>query len=219
MRGRLISIEGGDGGGKTTQVKRLAEALSINGREVVATREPGGTAGAEAIRRLIVQDEADARWDAWSEALLIYAARRDHVEKVIRPALARGAWVVTDRFVHSTLAYQGLAGQVGLEAIMSLHRLVLGQFWPDLTIVLRLPGALGLQRARTRGGGEQVFESRGDSFQQRLVEAFDELALWDRKTVVRVDAEPEADEVFQATMRVVRDRLPDAFPPGSTAFV
>ena len=168
--GRLIVLEGGEGSGKSTQCRRLAERLEASGRRVLLTREPGGTEGAEEVRRLLVEGPA-ARWDAWSEALLVYAARRDHVARVIAPALAAGTWVVCDRFVHSTLAYQGLVGGLGKAAVMALHALAVGRLWPDLALILDLPVEEGLRRAATRGGAAR-FETRGLAFHQELRRAY-----------------------------------------------
>ncbi|MEO1137611.1 MAG: dTMP kinase, partial [Pseudomonadota bacterium] len=130
--GLFISFEGGDGSGKSTQIRRLADTLKAEGREVVLTREPGGSDGAEAIRKLLLAGDAD-RWSPLSEALLMYAARNDHIERTIQPALARGAVVISDRFADSTMAYQGLAGELGEEAVSTLYNLVVGERGPDLT--------------------------------------------------------------------------------------
>ncbi|RME64180.1 MAG: dTMP kinase, partial [Alphaproteobacteria bacterium] len=152
-RGRLITLEGGEGAGKSTQIRYLQDFLSTKyGLEIVVTREPGGTPGAEAIRELLVHGDA-RRWDGVAELLLHYAARRDHVERLIKPALARGAWVLSDRFADSSMAYQGIVQGVGLDRVFELHQLVLGNFWPDLTFVLDLPVSVGLQRASARDGG------------------------------------------------------------------
>ena len=151
-RGRFITFEGGEGTGKSTQARLLAERLTGAGREVVLTREPGGSAGAEAIRALLVTGSVD-RWSATTETLLMHAARRDHIERLIGPALERGAWVVCDRFADSTRAYQGAAGGAPAELIAALEREVLGDVTPDLTLVLDLPPADGLARAAGRGPG------------------------------------------------------------------
>lgn len=135
MRGRFITLEGGEGAGKSTQVRLLADALRRAGHDVVVTREPGGTPGAEQIRALLVQGDT-GRWDAVTEALLLFAARRDHLVKTIWPALDRGDWVVSDRFSDSTLAYQGYAHGMGTELIERLYALTVGEFQPDLTIML-----------------------------------------------------------------------------------
>jgi len=190
--GRFITVEGGEGSGKSTQAARLAEDLRTAGRKVMLTREPGGTEGAEQIRSLLVEGAAE-RWDAWSEALLVNAARRDHVQRVIRPALADGTWVICDRFVHSTLAYQGLVGGVGVTPLKALHGMVLGRFWPDLVLIFDLPANEGLARAAQRGGAAR-FEARGLAFHQALAQAFRDLAAAEPATCRLLDArgEPEA---------------------------
>ena len=170
-RGVFITFEGGEGAGKSTQVRRLAERLEAAGRAVVTTREPGGSEGAEAVRRLLVEGAAD-RWSPMSETLLLYAARADHLQRTIRPALRRGAVVISDRFADSTRAYQGAAGGVAPEFIDRLEREVLGETRPDLTLILDLPAERGLERAAGRGGAEVRFESKGLKFHQRLREGF-----------------------------------------------
>lgn len=152
VRGRFISLEGGEGVGKSTQLRRLAEALRAEGREVVETREPGGSPGAEAIRALLLEGETD-RWTPEAEALLFAAARADHVARLIRPALERGAWVLCDRFLDSSLAYQGGAGGVGEAAIRALHQIGSDGLLPDRTLLLELPGADAAQREFARDEG------------------------------------------------------------------
>jgi dTMP kinase len=164
--GRFITLEGGEGSGKSTQARRLADQLRAAGHEVVLTREPGGTPGAEAIRSLLVTGDTD-RWTPWSEALLVTAARVDHVARVIRPALARGAWVICDRFVDSTRAYQGAGGGLADTALTALHDQAVG-LWPDLTLVLLLDEAEGLARAASRGTAEARFEALGRDFHARV---------------------------------------------------
>ena len=166
-QGRFITFEGGEGAGKSTQLKRLAARLEAAGREVVATREPGGSPGAESIRDIVLKGEAD-RWSPVTETLLMYAARRDHVERVIRPALERGAFVVCDRFADSTRAYQGAAGGTDPALIAALETHILGGTRPDLTLIFDLPVELGLERAVARPGAEMRFESKGMAFHERL---------------------------------------------------
>ena len=158
--GRFITLEGGEGTGKSTQASRLAERLSAGGLEVVLTREPGGSEGAEALRGLLLQGAAD-RWSPVSETLLMYAARRDHLEKLIRPALARGAWVICDRFFDSTRAYQGAGGGAPEALIAALETEVVGSSRPDLTLVLDLPVQTGLARAGARTAFDRI-EARRD---------------------------------------------------------
>lgn len=190
-RGRFISFEGGEGGGKSTQVRLLAERLRARGHEVVCTREPGGSPGAEALRDLLVRGEVD-RWSPTAETLILYAAREDHLRRTIRPALAAGAWVICDRFADSTRAYQGAAGAVAPALITALERSVVGETWPDLTLVFDLPPELGLARAAGRGGAEARFEAKGIEFHTRLREGFLALAA----------AEPERCRLIDAAEKI-----------------
>lgn len=205
-RGQFITFEGGEGAGKSTQLKMLAEALERAGKEVVSTREPGGSAGAEAIRALLVTGDTD-RWDARTEALLHTAARRDHLAKTVWPALERGAWVACDRFVDSTLAYQGYGHGLARDFIVGLTRLAIGDFKPDLTLILDLPVEEGLRRAHGRGGAEDRYERMGTAFHQRLRQGFLDIARGDPDRCVVVDATQAPDDVHQAVMRAVKSRL------------
>ncbi|MEX6725792.1 dTMP kinase [Parapedomonas caeni] len=206
MTGRFITLEGGEGTGKSTQVARLAERLRSTGREVIVTREPGGTPGAEAIRALLVQGEVD-RWDALSETLLLNAARHDHVERVIRPALARGAWVVCDRYVDSTLVYQGIAKGLDVELLVRLHEQATGPLWPDLTLVLDVPAAIGLARAASRRGDETRFEAHDAAFHERLRAGFLDLAARYAGRCAVIDAIVDVDAVSAAIWQAVAGRL------------
>lgn len=204
--GRFITFEGGEGAGKSTQLKRLVARLQDAGHDVVATREPGGSPGAEAIRELVLNGTAD-RWSPVTETLLMYAARRDHVERVIRPALARGAWVVCDRFADSTRAYQGAAGGTDPGLIAALETYILEQTRPDLTLIFDLPTDIGLQRAHARAGTEMRFESKGLAFHERLRESFLAIARAEPDRCAVVDARGGVEEVETQVWGVVRDRL------------
>jgi dTMP kinase len=205
-RGFFITLEGIDGTGKSTQGRLLAGRLRAIGREVVETREPGGAPGAEEIRRLLVEG-APGRWSRETEALLFTAARRDHVERVIAPALARGAVVVCDRYVDSTRAYQGEGGR--RELVDALHRLAIG-LDPDLTLVLDLEPARALARAQGRATqpGEDRFERKGQAFQARLRAAFLAIAAAEPGRCVLIDASQPADAVADAVWAAVSPRLP-----------
>lgn len=170
----FISFEGIDGSGKSTQARRLALALRARGIEVVLTREPGGSPGAEEIRRLLVEGHGE-RWSPETELLLFTAARRDHVERLIRPALERGAWVVTDRFADSSRVYQGLARADLRMLVEELHRLTIG-IEPDRTLVIDIDPATALRRSHARGGTEDRFEALGLAFQEKLRAGFRALA-------------------------------------------
>jgi dTMP kinase len=175
---RFITFEGGEGAGKSTQIKHLAEALRTTGHDIRLTREPGGSSGAEDIRRLLVEGEP-GRWTAETEALLHFAARADHLERVIRPALASGAWVVCDRFADSTIAYQGYGHGLDLDWLQQLRQRVVGQTEPGLTLILDLPVETGLARAAQRHGAAAASQSAEDryermdrTFHQRLRDGF-----------------------------------------------
>lgn len=204
--GRFITFEGGEGAGKSTQLRLLAEALTAAGFEVVTTREPGGSKGAEAIRALLVTGDTD-RWDAETEALLHTAARRDHLARTVWPALARGAWVICDRFADSTLAYQGYGHGLSKDFIRDLTRLAIGDFKPDLTLILDLPVEEGLKRAGGRGGAEDRYERMGTAFHDRLRQGFLDIARADPDRCAVVDATLPLDEVRQAVLRAVKSRL------------
>jgi dTMP kinase len=222
-RGRFITIEGGEGAGKTTQAGLLAEALGRAGIAARGTREPGGSPGGEAIRRLLLEGAAGA-WDATSEALLMVAARREHVVRTILPALEQGIWVVCDRFADSTLAYQGYGGGLPLDALATLHRFALGDFGPDLTVILDLPVDEGLARAAARAGAAardrgsrgdcdtgDRFERRDRAFHERVRQGFRAIARADPARCVVVDASAEARAVHRAVLAALTQRLGPAF--------
>jgi dTMP kinase len=204
-RGRFITFEGGEGTGKSTQCRRLADRLAASGREVVVTREPGGSPGAEAIRRLVLEGAAD-RWSPAAETLLMYAARADHLERTIRPALASGAWVVCDRFIDSTRAYQGAGGHAPAGLISSLEREVAGGDRPDLTLVLDLDVQAGLARAAGRDALDR-FESMDLGFHERLRQAFLDIARADPARCAVVPAHGAPGEVESLVWAAVQARL------------
>ena len=188
----FITFEGGEGTGKSTQVKLLAERLKAAGRDVLTTREPGGTPEAEALRSLLVSGDT-ARWSPQAEALLNYAARDSHLAAVIRPALASGQTVICDRFMDSTRAYQGFAGGCAMDFIDALERAIVGSTRPDVTLVFDLDPQLGLARAVARGGAsEDRYERKGLAFHQRLREGFLEIAR----------AEPQRCRVIDASQGI-----------------
>ncbi|MFS2317618.1 dTMP kinase [Maricaulis sp. D1M11] len=205
-RGRFISIEGGEGAGKSTLIKGLAGALETRGVDVVLTREPGGTPGAEALRDLLVTGETD-RWSAKTEALLMYAARLDHVERLIEPALSRGSWVISDRFADSTLAYQGAAGGLDADVIKRLHALVLDDFAPDLTLVVDLDPDVGIARTQARGEDVTRFEKQAGSFHARLRQAFLDIADAEPHRCIVIDGAQPAETVLAQAIQAVSDHL------------
>jgi len=205
-RGRFITIEGGEGAGKSTQAGLLVAALAKAGIAALRTREPGGAPGAEAIRTLLVEGEP-GRWDAVTEALLMVAARRSHLTHTIRPALERGEWVVCDRFVDSTTAYQGYGGGVPLAALAELHRLIAGDLLPDLTFIIDVPVAKGLARAAGRSGSETRFERMDPAFHERLRQGFLEIARVSPGRCVVIDGQGDVNTVQQAMLDALRERL------------
>ena len=204
-RGRFITLEGGEGAGKTTQLRRLVDYLGRAGQSVRATREPGGTPGAEEIRTLVTGGKVD-RWHPMTELLLMMAARSDHIERVIRPSLARGEWVVSDRFHDSSRVYQGLAGGLGLETVDRLHEPLLDGVLPDLTLILDLPVETGLARRGNEGGGGR-FEAKDRGFHEAVRQGFRELAAREPRRFAIIDASVGVDEVsrqIEATLETIR---------------
>ncbi len=203
--GKFITFEGGEGAGKSTQVRVLAEALSARGIEVVQTREPGGAPQAEVLRDLLISGATD-RWSAGAEALLNYAARDDHLRTTIRPALERGAWVLCDRFADSTRAYQGLAGEVSPEMIEAVHREIVAGTDPDLTLVMNIAPETGLERAHARGDANR-FENKGLDFHQALQKSFLEIAKAYPARCVVIEASGSIEDISAAVWREVETRL------------
>lgn len=205
--GRFITLEGGEGAGKSTQARRLASWLGACGIDCLLTREPGGSPGAEDIRTLLVTGEP-GRWDAVTEALLMNAARRDHVVRTIRPALAAGKWVICDRFLDSTLAYQGYAGGVPLATLRSLIDAAVEGTRPDLTLVLDLRPETGLARAHGGGlGTETRFERKGLAFHAAVRDGFRAIVADEPGRCAVVDAGGSADEVAAGIVETVSRRL------------
>lgn len=191
-RGRFITLEGGEGVGKSTQARALGAALSARGIDLVETREPGGSAGAEAIRDLLFMRD----WDAGAEALLFAAARGDHVARTIRPALERGRWVLCDRFVDSSRAYQGIASDLGLDRIAALHNVGSAGLLPDLTLLLTAPESAVAARLYARDAGRaDRFDARGAAYHARVNSGFLTLAEAEPQRFRVVDALGDSDEV------------------------
>ncbi len=209
-KGVFITFEGGEGVGKSTQIKRLAERLSASGTTVLTTREPGGAPGllaqAHAVRQLLVEGEPGA-WSAESEALLNYAQRIEHVRRAIEPALAAGNWVLCDRFADSTMAYQGYGHRLGPDFVKRLHRLVLGNFKPDLTLIFDMPVEVGLKRALARAGGETRYERMDIAFHKRLRQGFRAIARAEPKRCVLIDAKGSPDAVGARIAGVIARRF------------
>ncbi len=200
--GLFVSLEGGEGSGKTTQLSLLADFLRAEGNEVLTTREPGGTDGAENIRRLVVQGHVD-QWDSISETLLFLAARRDHYRRVIFPAISEKKIVLCDRFIDSTLVYQGIAKGLGVEYVRQLHRLSLGRIEPHITLLFDISPEHGLARARNRAGTETRFEALGLDFHQRIRQGFLSLAAETPERIRVIDASGGVEEVAAHTRKAL----------------
>lgn len=205
-RGRFITLEGGEGAGKSTQIAHLKSALEAKGIDVLTTREPGGSEGGEEIRHLLVNGDTH-KWEPLTEALLNYAARHEHLEKVILPTLNAGTWVLCDRFADSTMAYQGYGHGMNREVIRRLHRLVVGDVRPDLTLILDMPVEDGLKRAGARGDGEDRYERMGAAFHERLREGFLDIAKKEPTRCAVIDATGDIGAVAMAIAGEVADRL------------
>ena len=203
---RFITLEGGEGVGKSTQLKALQAALAQRGVDCVVTREPGGSEGAEAIRALLLSGD-ETRWSAESEALLFATARADHVEKTIRPALSQGKWVLSDRFLDSSLAYQGGAGGLGIERVRDLYRFACGDFLPDRTLVLILEEGADRARARDTGGADRI-GGRSAEYHHRVETAFRIIAAEEPERVRLIDASGTPEQVTQRLLDALKDLLP-----------
>jgi dTMP kinase len=204
--GRFITLEGGEGAGKSTQIARLKGWLEGRGKTVVATREPGGSPGAEMVRKLLVEGPAE-RWDGTTEALLHFAARRDHLRSTVWPGLKRGDWVISDRFADSTRAYQGFGHGLDLAMLERLYGIAVGDFRPDLTLILDLPVEIGLGRAAARRGTETRYEGLPIEFHRRVKAGFLEIARSEPKRCVVIDATQDIDTLAATIARTVGDRL------------
>jgi dTMP kinase len=205
-RGRFITLEGGEGVGKSTQLKALAQALRDRGVDLVITREPGGSDGAEKIRELLLTGDED-RWSPQAEALLFAAARTDHVDKVVSPAVRAGKWVLSDRFIDSSLAYQGGAGGLGIDSVRAINAFGIKEWFPDRTLVLALAEGGARARARDNEGSDRI-GGRPEGYHQKVDLAFRQIAAEEPLRVRIVDASGEPDEVTQRLIEAIADLLP-----------
>jgi dTMP kinase len=208
MRGHFITFEGGEGSGKSTHAAALAKRLQALGLEVVLTREPGGSAGAEIIRHILLSGIAKPL-GAETEAMLFAAARDDHVRNVIRPALLAGKWVVCDRFIDSTRVYQGVLGKVDMKLIRSLERVTVGAAMPDLTFVLDVPATVGLARAKRRRGtgSPDRYEAEAVEFHEELRRAYRALAAEEPRRMFIIDGRAPREVVGSRIWEIVEQRL------------
>jgi len=205
-RGRFISLEGGEGVGKSTQVKALADELHQRGIDIVLTREPGGSEGAEKIRELLLAGPEE-RWGARAEALLFAAARTDHVDKTIMPALEAGRWVLSDRFIDSSLAYQGGAGELGIEAVRAINAFGIRDCFPDRTLVLSLAEGGARARARDNEQSDRI-GGRPEGYHQKVDLAFRLIAAEEPQRVKLIDASGTTEEVTKRLLETLEDLLP-----------
>ena len=205
-RGKFISLEGGEGVGKSTQVKALADALRNRGIDVIVTREPGGSEGAEKIRELLLAGPEE-RWGARAEALLFAAARTDHLDKTILPALEAGRWVLSDRFIDSSLAYQGGAGGLGIEAVRAINAFGIGDCFPDRTLVLSLDDGAERARARDSDGSDRI-GGRSTDYHHKVETAFHLIAAEEPERMRLVDASGTPEEVTERLVDALKDLLP-----------
>ncbi len=208
MRGQFITFEGGEGAGKTTQAERLAKALNNAGIETLLTREPGGTFGAEAIRDLVLSGTSE-RWSGLTELLLMYAARLDHVEKLIEPALDRGVWVISDRFTDSSMAYQGYARGLGKDRVEAVHKAVLDDFEPDITILFDMDPVMAMKRVETRGEEISRFDAESIEFHKVLRDAFHHIAEKNSDRFRTINADASRDAVHTQILFAITQKYPD----------
>ncbi|GAB1716154.1 MAG: thymidylate kinase [Nitrobacter sp.] len=213
LRGRFITFEGGEGSGKSTQIRLLAERLDAAKLRTIVTREPGGSPGAEIIRHLVLSGMGKLL-GADAETLLFAAARDDHVHTVIKPALEQGIWVLCDRFADSTRAYQGRLGNVLPGVLNAMERVTIGDLKPDLTVILDVPVEVGIQRTASRRGRgvPDRFEAEGVAFHRKLRDAYRDIAASDPQRCVVIDANADVATVAAAVWTAVRDRVPTADP-------
>jgi len=203
---RMIVIDGVDGSGKGVQSQRLLQALTDAGDKAILTREPGGSVAAEEVRQLLVKGDPE-KWDAMTELLLMYAARRAHLRDTIWPALAAGNWVISDRYADSSRAFQGIAGELGLATVEQVHRLVVGEFEPALVLILDISESIALARARQRGDDEDRFEKKGSEYHARVRAAFLQIAATDPARYRVINADQDIDSVNADIVSTVNEHF------------
>ena len=201
---QMIVIDGVDGSGKGVQTRRLHQAMLSAGLDCILTREPGGSPAAEDIRELLVKGEPE-KWDSMTELLLMVAARRAHLRDTVWPALKQGRWVISDRFADSSRAFQGIAGELGLDVVEQMHQLSIGNFSPSLVLILDIDETVALARAEARGEGEDRFEKKGAAYHQKVRAAFRQIAQSDPARYRLIDASGTMDEVSQQILDCVND--------------
>ncbi len=203
---KMIVIDGVDGSGKGEQTRRLQQSMLDQGLNCILTREPGGSPAAEDIRNLLVNGAPD-KWDSMTELLLMYAARRAHLRDTILPALRQGNWVISDRFADSSRAFQGIAGELGLDCVEQLHKLSIGDFQPDLVFILDIDEKVALARAEARGTGEDRFEKKGNEYHQKVRTAFRSIAASDVQRYQLIDASGSIQQVSEKLISIMNQRF------------
>jgi dTMP kinase len=206
MRNQFITFEGGEGSGKSTQINLLHNFLIEKGEDVLCTREPGGTPSAEIIRNLLTKGDTD-RWSPATEALLMWAARSEHVEKLIKPSLDKGKWVLSDRFYHSTYAYQGVGRNLGIENMRIIKKIIIGDITPDLTFILDIDPVNGIDRTKNRDSNEDRFEKMNLDFHNNLRKAFIQISKKDPKRFIVIDAELSLEKISEIISSEVQARF------------
>lgn len=212
---RMIVIDGVDGSGKGVQTRRLLQSLQAQGHAAILTREPGGSPAAEDIRKLLVTGEPE-KWDDMTELLLMYAARRAHLRDTVWPALAANQWVISDRYADSSRAFQGIAGNLGLDTVERVHDIAVSEFQPALVLILDLSESIALQRAEDRGGSENRFEKKGAAYHARVRDAFLQIAATDPARYRVIDAAQSRDQVSRAIIDAVNQRFELTLEPTTT---
>ena len=206
MRNQFITFEGGEGSGKSTQINLLHNFLIEKGEDVLCTREPGGTPSAEIIRNLLTKGDTD-RWSPATEALLMWAARSEHVEKLIKPSLDKGKWVLCDRFYHSTYAYQGVGHNLGIENMRIIKKIIIGEITPNLTFILDIDPVNGIGRTKNRVSNEDRFEKMNLAFHNNLRKAFIQFAKKNPKRFIVIDAELSLEKISEIISSEVQTRF------------
>lgn len=206
LANKMIVIDGVDGSGKGVQTRRLHQSMLDAGLACILTREPGGSPAAEDIRHLLVNGEPE-KWDSMTELLLMYAARRAHLRDTIWPALEQGSWVISDRFADSSRAFQGIAGDLGLETVEDIHRISIGDFHPDLVIILDIDQEVALSRAEARGTGEDRFEKKGSNYHKKVRAAFQQIAATDPNCYQLIDASGSMQAVTHKIFNVIQQKF------------
>ena len=206
MKNYFITFEGGEGSGKSTQIDFLSDFLKKKGAKGLSARELGGTQSAEIIRDLVTKGDPN-KWTPLTESLLMWASRTEHVEKLIRPSLEDGKWVLCDRFYHSTYAYQGIGHNLGIEKMQAIKNIVLGDFKPDLTFVLDIDPLVGIERTKKRNSDEDRFEKMNIDFHNKLRHAFIEISKEDPHRFVLIDGELDTNSIFEIISNEVMNRF------------